>query len=157
MIRRHFEDCEIGDRALTPGRTITETDVVMFSMFTGDWSPIHSDAEYAAITPQGGRIAHGLLTLSAGFGLIFRLGGFGASILPESTISVVEIERVRFLLPVRIGDTLTMEIATIETLVLDAARGLLTQRLQIRNQRGEAVLVGRVKVAVGRRPGTVSV
>ena len=53
MTRLHFEDCAIGDRADTPGRTITESDLVMFSMFTGDWSPMHSDEEYAKATPEG--------------------------------------------------------------------------------------------------------
>jgi acyl dehydratase len=152
MIRHHFEDCAPGDRAETPGRTITESDLVMFAMLSGDWSSIHCDEEYAKTTPQGGRIAHGLLTLSVGFNLIFRLGGFGCSILPASTMAIAEIERLRFLVPVRIGDTLRLECETVEATALDASRGLLTLRMHIRNQRGEAVLVGRIKLAVGRRP-----
>jgi acyl dehydratase len=67
-------------------------------------------------------------------------------------MAIAEIERLRFLVPVRIGDTLRLECETVEATALDASRGLLTLRMHIRNQRGEAVLVGRIKLAVGRRP-----
>ena len=56
-----FEDYELGEFFVSPGRTITETDIVLFSAFTGDWHPLHTDVEYASKTPFQGRITHGFL------------------------------------------------------------------------------------------------
>ena len=70
----YFEDYEIGDSVTTQGRTITEADIVNFAALSGDWNPIHVDAEYAKGGMFGERIAHGLLGLSVATGLAARLG-----------------------------------------------------------------------------------
>ena len=54
----------------TRGRTITEADLVSFSALTGDWHPQHADAAWAAESPFGERIAHGMLVLSYAVGLL---------------------------------------------------------------------------------------
>jgi 3-hydroxybutyryl-CoA dehydratase len=69
----------------SPGRTITETDIVMFAAFTGDWHPLHTNVEFAKKTIFGERIAHGMLTLCVGSALMFRLGMYAA--LPKSLIA----------------------------------------------------------------------
>ena len=76
MEKVFFEDYEVGEVLVTPGRTITETDIVMFAALTGDWHPIHTNVEYAKKTIFGERIAHGMLGLTLGSALVFRLGPF---------------------------------------------------------------------------------
>ena len=60
----YFEDFQVGQRFTTPARTVTEADVVNFAGVSGDYNPIHTDAEFAKNTPFGQRIAHGLYTAS---------------------------------------------------------------------------------------------
>ena len=79
MEKDYFEDYTVGEVFVSPGRTITETDIVLFSAFTGDWHPLHTDVEYAAKTPFKERIAHGMLGLVVGMALPFRLGPYVSS------------------------------------------------------------------------------
>ena len=83
-----FEDYQTGQIFLSPGRTITEADVVAFAGLTGDWSAIHTDAVYAAQHPVGQRIAHGMLVVSIASGLTVRLG-----LLEDTLLAFREIER----------------------------------------------------------------
>ena len=76
MDKSYWEDFEIGEKIVSPGRTITEADLVMFAAFTGDWHPIHTDVDYASKTLFGERIAHGMLVLVVGSALGFRLGQY---------------------------------------------------------------------------------
>jgi acyl dehydratase len=64
MKKTFFEDFAIGDEFITPGRTVTEADVMLFAGLTGDYNRIHTDAEYMKSSMFGERIAHGLLGLS---------------------------------------------------------------------------------------------
>src|SRR5438477_8006655 len=91
--REFFEDCRVGDTALSPGRTVTETDIVLFAAFTGDWLPIHTDAEYAKTGPFGERIAHGFLVLAVGSSLLLRLGE--SSPIPKAFIALYQVDKVR--------------------------------------------------------------
>ncbi len=104
MNRLWIEDYAIGERFVSPARTITEGDVHAFAALTGDWHPLHTDAEAAATSRFKERIAHGLLVLSAGLPLLFRLGL--ETVLPRSFIAFYGIERLRFPNPVRFGDTI---------------------------------------------------
>ena len=67
---RYFEDFSVGEKLTTRARTITEADIVIFSMFSGDWYPLHVDVEYAKKSVFGERIAHGFLVLTAASGLM---------------------------------------------------------------------------------------
>ena len=109
MIRERscFEDFEVGETTVSPARTVTETDIVNFCGLTGDWHPLHTDVEYAAAGPFGERIAHGMLVLSIGSALAFRLGQY--AVLPKSFIAFYGMEEVRFTWPVKIGDTIRCE------------------------------------------------
>lgn len=78
----YFEDFEVGQRFVTPGRTVTEADVVNFAGVSGDYNPIHTDAEFAKSTPFGQRIAHGLLVLAMLTGLRQRTGHLEARSSP---------------------------------------------------------------------------
>jgi acyl dehydratase len=148
--KEYFEDCQVGERFLTPGRTITESDIVGFAAFTGDWTSIHSDAEFAKTNGYGSRIAHGLLSLVVGVNLIFRLGQH--AVYPKSLIALAAIEKVRFVEPVKIGDTLYLDVEITETEVLRNATGLIGLRYRVKNQRDELVFAARTKIAARCRP-----
>ena len=144
----YFEDFRVGDRVRTPARTITETDIVLFAALTGDWHPVHTDAEYAKRSTFGERIAHGLLSLAIGSGLMFRAGDRG---IPSSTIALSGVEKVRFIAPSKIGDTIHVEGEIAGLTTIDTKRGLITWKHRVVNQRGEEVLTYTSKLLVGRR------
>ena len=52
MITQPLDEIAVGDRHISRARTITETDLVTFAMFTGDWHPIHTDVQYAEADPR---------------------------------------------------------------------------------------------------------
>ncbi|MGC1402119.1 MAG: MaoC/PaaZ C-terminal domain-containing protein, partial [Thermodesulfobacteriota bacterium] len=150
MDRDYFEDYTVGERLVSPGRTITETDLVLFSAFTGDWHPLHTNVEYAKNTPFGERIAHGMLTLCVGSALVFRLGAYVA--LPKSFIAFYGMDQVRFTGAVKVGDTIHCEVAVTELQEKDDHRGVIVARNAIKNQRNEDVVVYTTRALVGRRP-----
>ncbi len=150
MEKLYFEDYEIGETFITPARTITETDIVMFAALTGDWHPLHTDVEYASKTSFKERIAHGMLGLVIGSALAARLGPY--AVLPKSFIAFYGMDSVRFTAPLRIGDTIHCETKVTELLAKDDSRGVITNENVIKNQRGEALIVYVAKILVGRRP-----
>ncbi len=145
-----FEDYEIGETFITPARTITETDIVMFAALTGDWHPLHTDVEYASKTSFKERIAHGMLGLVIGSALATRLGPY--AVLPKSFIAFYGMDSVRFTAPIMIGDTIHCEVKVTDLIVKDDARGVIVHENAIKNQRGEVVIVFVAKVLVGRKP-----
>jgi 3-hydroxybutyryl-CoA dehydratase len=149
--RRFLEDYAPGDKLVSPARTLTESDIVQFAGLTGDWHPLHTDVGYAAESPFGERIAHGMLVLSIGSALIFRLGPH--VYLPESFIAFYGMEQVRFVAPVKIGDTLHAECEVVSVHAKDDRRGLVTWNNRIVNQRGETCCAYVTKLLCGRRDG----
>jgi len=137
---KFYDELEIGDRREFSGMTITETHVVNFAGVTGDHFGLHMDAEYAKTTPFKQRVAHGLLVLSCGAGLI--------PLLPGRAQAFLGMDEVQFRAPVFFGDTIhpTME-------VLDktdkAPGGIVTLDEQILNQRDEVVISAKIRIWVG--------
>jgi 3-hydroxybutyryl-CoA dehydratase len=118
-------------------KTVTETDVILFAGITGDFNPAHIDAPAAERGMFGGRIAHGML--SAGFVstvLAMKLPGPGTIYLSQS---------LRFVRPVRIGDTVTARVEVQEVL-REKRRVRLSTTCS--NQNGEPVLDGEAWVLV---------
>ena len=150
MERTYLEDYTVGEKMVTPGRTITEADLVMFSAFTGDWHPLHTNVEYAGKTAFGERIAHGMLVLAVGSALVFRLGQYVYT--PKSFIAFYGMDSIRFTGPVKIGDTIHLEVEFVELKNKDDKRGIVTCRNTIKNQRGEDCCVFVAKFLCGRRP-----
>ncbi len=149
-MKAYFEDCSVGDRVITPGRTITETDIVQFAGMTGDWNPWHCDKEYAAEhTSAGERFAHGLLVLSIGTGLLSRVGWF--EFWPEKFVAITSFNRVRFVRPVVIGDTIHLDAKIVKAIEVDDTQGTLESLMRIKNQYDELVLNFIVTVLVHRR------
>ena len=125
---------QIGARA-DYSRTVTEHDIELFAEVSGDHNPVHLDEEYAANTPFGGRIAHGILSASFISAVIGNdLPGRGAIYLGQT---------LKFLAPVRIGDTIT---ASVEVIALREEKRIVTLRTDCTNQHGTLVLTGEAVV-----------
>jgi 3-hydroxybutyryl-CoA dehydratase len=133
-----LEDLSVGQSAEL-ARTVTGADLEAFADVTGDDNPVHLDEAFAAATPFGGRIAHGMLSagyISAVIGT--RLPGSGAIYVSQS---------LRFRRPVRIGDTVT---ARAEITAIDEARGRVTLKT-VCSVAGKAVVDGEAEIMVPRR------
>lgn len=100
---KYFEEFLIGEVMISPGRTITESDVMRFASLSGDFNPLHTDAEFAGRTLYEERIAHGLLILSIVSGLAARLGFADGTALAFTGLEW----KIRK--PVYIGDTIRAE------------------------------------------------
>src|SRR5919108_4079125 len=134
--RRYFEDIEVGEEYESPGRTVTETDIVLFAGLSGDYNILHTDAEFMKTSIFGERIAHGLLGLSIQAGLLSR------AMPPFATIAFAGL-RWKFKNPIKIGDTIRARaevIAKKETSSVD--KGVVTLARTVVNQRDEVVQEG---------------
>ena len=137
-----FEALAEGAGFETRGRTVTEADVVAFSAQTGDWHPQHADAEWAARSAFGERVAHGMLVLSYAVGLV--------PFDPARVLALRRISDAVFKRPVRLGDTIRVrgEVAALRP-VSDEA-GLATLAWTVVNQDGQTVVRARVEVLWAR-------
>jgi len=134
----YFEDYEIGQSITSQGRTVTEADVVAFAALSGDWNPMHTDAEFAAEHPFGQRVAHGLLVMSIATGLAVRLG-----FMEETVLAFRELGEWKFSLPVFFGDTVRVQATVTETKAMPRlGGGLVTLKVQILNQDDKVVQRG---------------
>jgi 3-hydroxybutyryl-CoA dehydratase len=134
----YFEDLSVGLTEVLRKR-IDSSDVVGFAEVTGDRNPIHLSEHFAAKTPFGTRIAHGLYTaslISAVLGT--RLPGPGAVYISQT---------LNFRAPVKIGDTVEVEVAVAE-LLPERSRARLTCTCSVD---GECVLDGEAWVKVPLR------
>ncbi len=145
IIKQFFEDYVLGSERRSFGRTITETDFVVHAGHTGDFFPHHMDAEFMRRTPFGQRIAHGTLVFSIGIGLT-------ATVINPRAMSY-GYDRLRFIRPVHIGDTITTitRIAEKRDHPKRTAQGVVTETVDIRNQREETVLACEHLYLVDRR------
>ncbi len=142
---RFFEDYEIGAARETLGRTITEADIVAHAGQTGDFFPHHMDAEWCATQDFKQRMAHGTLIFSVGVGMT-------ASAINPRSMSY-GYDKLRFIRPVFIGDTLRSRAAIKEKRddPKRATHGYVVESLAVVNQRGETVLAAEHLYLVERR------
>ena len=129
---------EVGDRAEF-SKTITETDLALFAAVSGDFDPIHVDEAYARTTPFGRRIVHGCLSLallSTVSALISRRARDRGS---RGTSVSLGYDRIRFLAPVFVGDTLTARYTVLE---LDPATQRSRSRVEVLKANGELAVAG---------------
>lgn len=133
-----FEEFEVGQKITSPGRTITEADVVTFAGLSGDSNAIHTDAEFAKGTAFGQRVAHGLLGVSIVSGLAMRTG-----IMEGTVIAFREIKDWKFSLPVFIGDTIHVILDVKEKKAMPRlGGGSILLSLDVRNQDDQTVMKG---------------
>lgn len=143
---RFFEDLSPREVTLSPERTITEADVRAFAELTGDRNPIHLSDEAARQGRFGRRIAHGALVFSASVGLLQQ----DQSHWPD-VLAFVGVERLRFVRPVFLGDTIRVR-QTVRSLdPVDPATGMVEAREEVLNQDGAVVVSYTAKLLVRRR------
>jgi acyl dehydratase len=143
----YFDEVELGQRFVTRARTITEADLVQFAALTGDYNPMHTDAEYMKNHAMGQRVAHGMLTLSYAVGQIYQLG------FMERTVVAFRGLAMKFSLPVFIGDTLHVEVVITEKKEMRRlGNGQITAEIKIINQDGKTVQSGTMELLLALKP-----
>ena len=140
---KYYQDFQVGDKFVTRARTITETDIVLFAAFSGDWYPLHIDKEYAEASPFGGRIAHGMLVLSVASGLM--------PLTEWSIVAFYGMDRVRFVGPTMIGDTIFVEVEVTEKMEKDERGGVVTFQQTIKDKRGKEKAVAAFRVFIANK------
>jgi acyl dehydratase len=134
----YFEEFEVGQRFVSTGRTITESDIVTFAGLSGDYNQIHTDAQFCEDSPFGERIAHGLLVLSIASGLVAQSG-----MIEGTVIAFREINNWKFIKPVFIGDTVHVATEVLETkFYRRLGSGKVEIELSVINQEDDVVMKG---------------
>ncbi|MGX5220166.1 MaoC family dehydratase [Pseudomonas segetis] len=137
-----YDELEVGQKA-SYSKTVEERDVQLFAAVSGDNNPVHLDAQFAAESMFKERIAHGMFSgalISAA--VACELPGPGTIYLGQT---------MRFTLPVKLGDTLTVQLEILEKLPKFRVR-IATR---VVNQRGEMVVDGEAEILAPRKKQTV--
>ena len=144
-----FEDFVIGEERLSPGRTITEGDLMNFAGLTGDYSQVHTDEEFCKKTEFGTRIAHGLLGLAIAQGLCWR-----TNYTQGTGVASLAWNKWRFSKPIFIGDTIRVRWRLTEKRESKSkpGMGIVSELVELVNQRGEVVQDGEHVTMVRKRP-----
>lgn len=147
---RYFEEFAPGDVAISPGRTITEADIVNFAGVAGDFTQIHTNAEHARQSFFGQRVAHGLLLVSVASGLLAQLG------IIEGTVLAFRELTWKFSLPAYIGDTIHVE-ATVRGLkpIPRLGGGTVTFDVRLINQNAQVIQGGQWVLLMSSKTGTL--
>jgi acyl dehydratase len=137
----YLEDLDVGQIWKSPARTLTETDIVGFAGMTGDYDPLHVDREFAAETPYGKPIAHGLLGLSL-------MAGLSSTCPRVRTLALVRVDQWMFHRPIYVGDTVHV-VTQVESKTPRGRRsGEVVWFRKLINHRGECVQSGRIVTLV---------
>ncbi len=147
MITGWYDDIELGDEAMTEGRTITEADIVAFASLSGDWHPLHTNIEFARKGPFGERIGHGVLALAITTGL--------ATIDRDSVLAFYGVDRLRFIKPTLIHDTIHVTTTVTGKTERNEHSGTVSVEVKAINQRDETVLAATFMFLVARRPAPI--
>jgi len=144
---RYFEEFNVGDKMISQGRTVAEADIVAFAGLSGDYNPVHIDAEFAKGGMFGERIAHGLLVLSMASGLAWQLGFMAGT--ADAFLSL----DCKFAGPTKIGDTLKVSAEVAQKRDMPGSGGgMVVFNVEVINQRGEVVQKGKWSVLVRGKP-----
>ncbi len=140
-----YDEFTPGRSWTTPGRTVTEADIIGFAGLTGDYNPLHVDEVFAAATGFGGRIAHGPMGIGMAFGLASRL-----DLIDGTAVALLGVQW-DFRGPVRAGDTLHAAITVREARPTRRSdQGVVTLAFTILNQREETVQDGVARLLMRR-------
>lgn len=140
-----YDEFTPGRSWTTPGRTVTEADIIGFAGLTGDYNPLHVDEVFAAATGFGGRIAHGPMGIGMAFGLASRL-----DLIDGTAVALLGVQW-DFRAPVRAGDTLHADIAVREARPTRRGdQGVVTLAFAVLNQQGVTVQDGVARLLMRR-------
>ena len=147
-----YADLRVGLTFRSPGRTITEADVVAFAGLTGDYSELHTSEVYARASQFGRRVAHGMLGLAYAHGLMWPRTGE----LRETAVAFLGISDWRFLGPIFVGDTIFVNYALAELRDSKSkpTQAIATFDVEIVDQDGRVVQRGRKALLVSKVPLT---
>jgi len=144
----YFDQFSAGQKITSPGRTVTESDIVSFAGLSGDYNQIHVDAEYSKSSPFSQRIAHGLLGLAIASGLAVQTG-----VMEGTVVAFREITEWKFVKPVFIGDTIHVEMEVLETKeIRRIGAGAVIISMNVLNQHGVTVMKGIWNTLIALRP-----
>lgn len=145
----YFEEFVAGQKIISAGRTVTESDIVAFAGLSGDYTQIHTDAEFSKNTPFGQRVAHGLLGMAIASGLAAQTG-----VLEGTVLAFREIIEWKFVKPIFIGDTIHVEMEVKETKAMPRiGGGAVALVLQLKNQHADVLMKGTWSVLMASKPG----
>lgn len=143
--RLSFSEIEPGRSLIGPGRTIGEADLTFFAMLTGDWNPIHADAEYAQATRIGQRILHGTWGVAVAMGMVANIVEF-----TDPVIGMLDLRDWRFLRPLLVGSTIHVELEFVsKRIASDGERGILDRRIVLSDHAGIVIQEGRSAMMLG--------
>lgn len=132
----YFEDYIVDHITTSRGRTVTEADIVNFAGLSGDFVELHMNEEYARNGPFGRRIAHGALIFSISTGLMVQMTPDH-----EAIIAFYGVDKLRFIAPVFIGDTIHVTKRVLEKQAKDGGRGVIKFETKVLNQDNQPVVV----------------
>jgi len=136
MTLMYFEDYVVDAVATSRGRTLTEADIVNFAGLSGDFVELHMNEEYAKRGPFGRRIAHGALIFSISTGMMVQMTPDH-----EAIVAFYGVDKLRFVAPVFIGDTIHVSRKIVEKQKKNAERGVIAAEITVLKQDGTTALV----------------
>jgi acyl dehydratase len=145
-----YDDLHVGMTFRSPGRTITDADLVAFAGLTGDYSELHTSDVYARSSPFGRRVAHGMLGLAYAHGLMWARTGE----LRETAVAFLGIADWRFVGPIFVGDTIFVDyrLAELRDSRSKPTQAIATFDVEVVNQDGAIVQRGRKALLVSKVP-----
>lgn len=145
MSAQTFESLEVGQHWQSTGRTLTEADLTLACMTSGDWHPIHADADFAGGSLGGQRIFQGTYGLHVAMALATRFPDLG-----DGVIGALGLSDWRYQAPLFIGDTVHVEVEiTSKRVTSNRSRGLVERRITLKKadgsiaQQGTALMMAR--------------
>jgi len=149
MRGKFLDELVVGEEYLTPSRTMTETDVVMFAAMSGDYNELHTSEEFMKNSQFGRRIVHGLLGLAVSHGLLFRTGLFEGT-----AIAFLGVDSWKFQAPIFFGDTIRVKMKVVEKRPSKSKpdRGIVKLFLEVIKQDETIVQSGYKTIMVRRTP-----
>jgi len=148
MPGKFFDDFVVGEEYVTPSRTLTETDVVMFAAMSGDYNELHTSETFGKSTQFRSRIGHGLLGLAVSHGLFFRLG-----LVEGTAIAFLGIDSWRFDAPFFLGDTIRVKVKVAEKKVSQSKpdRGVIKFFFEVIQEDGAVIQSGYKTIMIKRK------
>jgi acyl dehydratase len=145
-----YDDLHVGMSFRSPGRTITDADIVAFSGLTGDYSELHTSDVYAKASQFGRRVAQGMLGLAYAHGLMWARTGE----LRETAIAFLGIGEWKFVAPIFIGDTIFVNyrLAELRDSKSKPTQAIATVEVEVVNQDGSVLQRGRKALLVSKVP-----
>jgi len=145
-----YEDLHVGLAFRSPGRTITDADLVAFAGLTGDYSELHTSDVYAQASQFGRRVAHGMLGLAYAHGLMWARTGE----LRETAVAFLGISDWKFVGPIFVGDTIFVNyrVADLRDSRSRPTQAIATFDVEVVDQTGRVVQKGRKALLVSKVP-----